>query len=139
MYMKYVKVVFGYKDAINMDYTLSKIIVSGLKKFLESYEEDRRVGVVGVPGDFATITDDGHDVTDSDVDNWIDTINKMIYAFEDKEPDITDYNFKLTFGSLRRVDNEDEYERFKQDQGEHSAKVKEGLELFAKYFQNLWL
>lgn len=78
---------------------------------------------------------------------WYDTITKIIWAFEHCDdlidpikPDDYDARYKmqrLKDGGLV-FDSMDDRELDYTPQKEHDKKVDEGLELFAKYYKNLW-
>lgn len=130
------------KDVWDLDYTLSPIILAGIVKFKETIIKSK---YSGVPSLFVK----GEDVTDEDVKEWHDAIDKMIYAFDkDNMPDIQDYNFKINLehgeksnGSTQiflNCDNEEEKQRYYKDLEDHQKKCEEGRMLFAKYYENLW-
>ena len=91
-------------------------------------------------------------VTDSDVQNWLDDIKKMMYAFENKEPDMRAYDFKLEMvpvpGGVAKegcsvpytieCDNLEEKARYYADCDEHERLVQEGLDLLALRWKSLW-
>lgn len=136
------KWVASRRDVWDLDYTLSPIIYAGLAKFKETVINSK---YSGVPSLFVK----GEDVTDEDVKEWHDAIDKMIYAFDkDNMPDIQDYNFKINLehgekanGSTQiflNCDNEEEKQRYYKDLEDHQKKCEEGRMLFAKYYENLW-
>ena len=136
------KWVVSRKDVWDLDYTLSPIILAGLAKFKETVINSK---YSGVPSLFVK----GEDVTDEEVKEWHDAIDKMIYAFDkDNMPDIQDYNFKINLehgekanGSTQiflNCDNEEEKQRYYKDLEDHQKKCEEGRMLFAKYYENLW-
>lgn len=136
------KWVVSRRDVWDLDYTLSPIIFAGLVKFKETVINSK---YSGVPSLFVK----GEDVTDEDVKEWHDAIDKMIYAFDkDNMPDIQDYNFKINLehgekanGSTQiflNCDNEEEKQRYYKDLEDHQKKCEEGRMLFAKYYENLW-
>ncbi|ULG01460.1 hypothetical protein phiA019_0114 [Aeromonas phage phiA019] len=136
------KWVASRRDVWDLDYTLSPIIFAGLVKFKETIINSK---YSGVPSLFVK----GEDVTDEDVKEWHDAIDKMIYAFDKNNmPDIQDYNFKINIehgekanGSTQiflNCDNEEEKQRYYKDLEDHQKKCEEGRMLFAKYYENLW-
>ena len=136
------KWVASRKDVWDLDYTLSPIIFAGLVKFKETIIKSK---YSGVPSLFVK----GQDITDEDVKEWHNTIDKMIYSFDkDNMPDIQDYNFKINLehgekanGSTQiflNCDNEEEKQRYYKDLEDHQKKCEEGRMLFAKYYENLW-
>lgn len=142
---------FGYKDTYSLDMTLSPIIYAGLSKFHEVLEKrNREGGCLGVPSEYCAYPD--ADVTEQEAQNWLDDIKKMMYAFENKEPDMEAYNFTLSMvpvpGGVAKegcsipytieCGNEEEKARYYADLNEHEKKVQEGLNLFAAKFKSLW-
>lgn len=88
------KWVASYRDTWSLDQTLSPIIYAGLKRFHDVLEQKNREGkCLGVPSEYCSDCETGP--TDQEVQNWLDDIKKMMYAFENKEPDIGLYGFKL--------------------------------------------
>lgn len=141
----------SYKDTFSLDTTLSPIIYAGLQKFHSVLEQKNREGkCLGVPSEYCANPD--VDVTDQEVQAWLDDIKKMMYAFENKEPDISLYDFNLEFvpvpGGVAKegmsvpytieCDNLEEKARYYADCDEHERLVQEGLDLFSKKFKSLW-
>jgi hypothetical protein len=142
---------FGYRDTYSLDYTLSPIIYAGLSKFHEVLEKrNKEGGCLGVPSEYCANPD--LDVTDQEIQNWLDDIKKMMYAFENKEPDMRHYNFSLEMapvpGGVAKAgcsvpytiecDNLEERARYYADMDEHESKVQEGLNLFGQKYKSLW-
>lgn len=136
------KWVASRKDVWDLDCTLSPIILAGIVKFKETIIKSK---YSGVPSLFVK----GEDVTDEEVKEWHNTIDKMIYAFDkDNMPYIQDYNFKINLehgekanGSTQiflNCDNEEEKQRYYKDLEDYQERCKEGRMLFAKYYENLW-
>ena len=136
------KWVASRRDVWDLDCTLSPIILAGIVKFKETIIKSK---YSGVPSLFVK----GQDVTDEEVKEWHNTIDKMIYAFDkDNMPDIQDYNFKINLehgekanGSTQiflNCDNEEEKQRYYKDLEDYQERCKEGRMLFAKYYENLW-
>lgn len=141
----------SYRDTWSLDHTLSPIIYAGLKSFHDVLEQKNREGkCLGVPSEYCANPD--VDVTDQEVQNWLDDIKKMMYAFENKEPDMSLYDFKLTMtpvpGGVAKegmsvpytieCDNLEEKARYYTDCDEHERLVQEGLNLFSKMYGSLW-
>lgn len=142
---------FGYKDTYSLDMTLSPIIYAGLSKFHEVLEKrNKENGCIGIPNEY--MKDESVWITDSDVQDWLDDIKKMMYAFENKEPNMEAYNFNLSIvpvpGGVAKegcsvpytieCDNEEEKVRYYADLNEHEKKVQEGLNLFSLRYKSLW-
>lgn len=145
------KWVASYRDTFSLDMTLSPIIYAGLSKFHDVLEQKSREGkCLGIPSEYCANPD--VDVTDSDVQNWLDDIKKMMYAFENKEPDMRAYDFSLEMvpvpGGVARdgcsvpytieCDNREEKARYYADCDEHERLVQEGLNLFSQKYRSLW-
>ncbi len=141
----------SYRDTFSLDMTLSPIIYAGLQKFHSVLEQkSREGGCLGVPSEYCANPD--VDVTDQEVQNWLDDIKKMMYAFENKEPDMSLYDFSLEMvpveGEVAKAgfsvpytiecDNEEEKARYYADCDEHERLVQDGLNLFSKMYGSLW-
>jgi len=132
---------FGYRDTFSLDHTLSPIIYAGLSRFHEVLEKrNKEGGCLGVPNEY--MKDESEWVTDSDVQDWLDDIKKMMYAFENKEPDMKDYNFSLEMvpvpGGVAKegcsvphtieCDNEEEKARYYADMDAHELRDSRRIE-----------
>jgi len=136
----------GYKDTYSLDYSLSPIIYAALKKFHDVLEERRKNGkCMGIPDGYMKNEEDW--VTDSDIQDWLNDIKKMMYAFDPKaEPEIRDYNF--TYPNMFKPENNgvcdftcsnpEGRDAYHEAMKEHDVKVKEGLKLFGEKYQDLW-
>lgn len=135
------KPVFSYKDTYSLDDVLSTIILAGLVKFRDTLKErDLNGKAYGVP-----IFDDNYE-GEPQSDKWFEILDKIIFAFNDKnEPDVSSYKigFKLLseksggFCSIS-VSNQDGYDQYYKDMEDWDKKKQEGLDLFAKHYNNLW-
>lgn len=141
MRMRGKKPIFNYKDTWSMDNTLQPIILEGLKKF-KSVLEDRCSN---------NLSGCGYPVSLNSTEEWFEILDKMIYAFDDKaEPDLDDYGINYEFSprkkgedgrvrsSMKRLHTEEQDKAYRDARDEWNRKVKEGRQLFAKYFDNLW-
>lgn len=141
----------SYKDTFSLDMTLSPIIYAGLSRFHDILDQKNREGkCLGVPSEYCANLD--VDVTDQEVQNWLDDIKKMMYAFENKEPDIRDYDFHMNMipveGGVARKGmsvpytiestNQSETDRYRADCKGHERLVQEGLDLFSQKYRSLW-
>lgn len=143
---------FRFTDAelMNLDYSLSKIIHTGLVQFYQSHIDNHH----GVPAQFfgegESITSDhtveGHsEEYEKGRENFLASLEKMIYAFNpDEEPCINfEYDFlNTTEGNTRIILKEggdDEKRRYDSDVQEWHRKRKEGFEIFMKHFDSLWI
>jgi len=138
----------GHKDTYSLSHSLSPIIYAALKKFHDVLVERKQSGkAMGIPHGY--MKDEDQWVTDSDVQDWLDDIKKMMYAFDqDSEPNIKDYNFSYPNAFKDWEDgnrfadftcsNPAEQERYRKDMKEWQKKVEEGLKLFGEKYQDLW-
>lgn len=135
------QVLVSYQDTFNLDKTLDPIIAAGLKKFLEVVKAS---GIGGFPNTMIEEMELGNTKLSPEqeqacLDLWHSNIEKMIYAFEDIEPDICQYDFE--FGPIEEnlpIRNQAEYDRYSSDLDKHQQKVEEGRMLFAKHYSSLW-
>lgn len=147
-------------DLWSLDTNLAHIIHKCLVKF-RKYQGHKGQGY---PSEFCSqvnvvVWDDSKE--NADVQRWLETIDKMIYAFEyckrdthwglpdDQErefsKEITKIHNKLTKQGIKdhieRVNSpeyDDAYQKYKPLREEHERKIEEGLTLFAKHFRSLW-
>lgn len=117
-----------YKDIINLDSTLARFILPRLKFFKKKK--------FNYP-------------YNSTLEEWKAILDKMILAFElildDHEPDFGDINYhteKTDDGHWKMIKDHNstfDSEAYMKWHEDREAKIKEGLQLFAKYFQSLWI
>lgn len=142
---------FRFTDAelMNLDYSLSKIIHTGLVQFHQSHIDNHH----GVPAQFLS-EDEGHTVEEyvngwqEGRENFLAALEKMIYTFDpDEEPDINDYEFGFDFtntseehtGVVLKEGGDEEKRRYDRDVQEWQRKRKEGFALLMKHFDSLWI
>ena len=100
-------------DNWNLDFTLAWLIYPRLLRF-------RRADAMGVPCEFMVLDESGKMLDEESTNAWHEVLDKMLYAFEDILLDT--YSTNKQFDSYL----------------DHAEKVQEGLDLFSKYFRNLW-
>lgn len=128
----------SYKDTYSLDSVLSPIILSGLVKFRDVLAEREKNGsVYGVP-----IFDDNYG-DEPQSEKWFEILDKIIFAFDDKnEPDISEYDIGFNWDKVNGIDfgimNKDNLEKYREDKLKYEKDKQEGLDLFAKYYNNLW-
>ena len=118
----------SYKDVIDLDKTIAKFILPRLKFFKKK--------VLGYPSELT-------------LEEWKAMIDKMILAFtlilDNSEPDFGELKWhteKADNGHWKMINdpgstfNSEAYEKWNKEKEE---KINEGLQLFSKYFQDLWL
>lgn len=116
-----------YKDVINLDRTIARFILPRLKFFKKKTHTS--------PFGFT-------------LKEWKSIIDKIILAFElildDNEPDFGELKYhteKADNGYWKIINDpnstfdKDAYEKWHKDK---DIKINEGLQLFVKYFQDLW-
>lgn len=126
------------KELWNLDYTVAKFVLPRLIKFKENS--------LGFPG---------YDEADT-MDKWQDILQKMIIAFEyivtDDDWWVDDPRYDYSDGIHIEIDkNKKALFHFRIDdwakeiennrdteQDRRNEAIKEGLELFSKYFRHLW-
>ena len=146
------KIVISRKDTWSLDCILSPILAAGLKKFKEVVSEPDTCA--GCPQGFCDeyitdetlgyLTDEGY--TEA-IKKWHEALDKMIYAFDSKEPEIPDGIFRdevvpmigsdITEVKIH-ITNQGLYDEYKRDIEEWEKRVKEGRELFSKHYSSLW-
>lgn len=148
--------VASYKDAWNLNGTLSPIILSGLKRFknlermgvsntlLESLEKE---GKIVKPKDAGHHSEESLEIASAE---WEKILDKMIYSFESNdEPKSTDYDFEIKTNSSHvnlkgmietefEIINEDAHNKYTNDLIKYRNEKNIGYELFGKYYSCLW-
>ena len=79
-------------------------------------------------------------------EKWFEILAKMIFAFDDKnEPDVSSYKIGFELSSDKSggfcsisVSNQEGYDQYYKDMEDWDKKKQEGLDLFAKHYNNLW-
>ena len=154
------KMYFNKRDTYDLSCTLDPIICEGLKRFKEVITTDKPAKEwSGVPSlllaKLYPLEEGEYHHTDEQLDQgkiaWLSILDEMIYAFDNKEPDIAAYKFdyvpsegheeETEDGYFRwdmRIKNEEEHQRYKEDEKEHFARVEEGRRLFFEYYSCLW-
>ena len=153
-------------DTYSFDHTLALIILPGLLQLRATQHgiPTEFADVGGDPNDSQSSFDfyiETHNASfDKGVEKWHEILDKMIWSFQqivaddydekyhhgtpkfDWEPDNDTYTDPVTGKSeklFRMVDkNPDEHWYDMEGAREHERRIQEGLELFGKYFKNLW-
>lgn len=120
---------FKDKETWSLDYTIAQFILPRLIRYKKLNN--------GVPGIFF-IDEEGNDHI-MDTDNyteiaskkWNDTLDKMIWSFDEI---VTEKNEPMFHSDM----DEEEKKKWLSDLQIYSDKIQEGLDLFAKYFRDLW-
>jgi hypothetical protein len=143
------KWIFNYKETFGLDTTLRPIIGAGLVKFRDVLvEKEKSSKVFGVPSGF-------YDEETDRADKWFDVLDKMVYAFTAKEPDMRDFGVSLDMTSeplpeshpnhktcskmvFIYTPSEEAYNVYRDAMREHEKKLQEGYKLFGENYQSLW-
>lgn len=120
------KKTFDREFCYNLDVNLAKIIARALK----AYEKT----VVGVPNDLCYVVVDGElkkiRTMDEAIEYWHKLLKQMIWSFKEigkgrpHEP---------SFSECRTPDD------FRQKTDAYNKRVQRGIDLFAEYYQSLWI
>lgn len=94
---------------------LSEVILLGLQKF-------KAMKRCGYPANFVTGNEE------KDVQAWEDTIDKMIWSFNEV------YNDNMN----QPLIDDNDVDQYSVAIVEYFARLQEGLELFGKYYNDLW-
>ena len=136
--MKGKKPIFSYKDTWDLTVVLNPIIAEGLIKFRDTLEHSEKNFI---PCNLTPNAPKGwegvHVYDEGDIDlkqEWLDTLDKMIYAFKNEEPEYEGDFIPMTLTPT----DESLWEKYLEDMNRHSERVKEGLHLFAKHYHDLW-
>ena len=130
MYLNRTGIVFGYKDAWNVDMTLSPIIAKCIRKYMEPSESD----YFGYPEGLTP-------------EKWLVILEKICYAFESKEPEMPDGTLQMRRSTANKqghipctveIVDQETYDRVTKETEEWDKKKKEGRELFAQYYEAMW-
>lgn len=154
-------------DTWGLDNTLALIILPALIQLKETMHGVPNQFVTRIGGDtdgnycFDFIKDDENDVFEKGCQEWRDALDKMIWAFQqlsiDDEYDNKYHHGKMDIGWEKTKEQypnpitgklESMYQMVDRNPGEHwydhvghkvhEERIQEGLELFGKYFRNLW-
>ena len=128
--------VASYKDTWDLDNTLSPIIAAGLSKFLSIKDKP----VFGVPNKVYVEYGLSEDEDDLACFLWCEILAHMLWAFTAEEPDVNDYNYHVKLDNHKLVRSGDltERDRYYNDIKAFHEWRQIGLDLFSKYYSNLW-
>jgi hypothetical protein len=141
-------------DTWSLDHTLSLIIWPALIQLKHTKN--------GIPSDFVNdsaedycaqtsfdfMKEDKNEVFQKGCDAWETVLDKMIWSFQ--EIALGDYDSQYHHGNIRASwkktgrhyemvdENPDEHWYDQAGHRLHEKRIQEGLDLFAKYFRNLW-
>jgi hypothetical protein len=129
-----IKIKMHNYDSWNAEETLAHIIIPVLKQLRDTTH--------GYPNDFFTEEDEDGS---KGMKEWKDTLNKMIWAFEQCTFDWEDqyYSGEVDFKPIEDKSSivKGPNHTFKVDREgakAHEEKMQEGFDLFAKYYKSLW-
>jgi len=158
-----VNIVVHSKDLWCAHVTLAHVIYPVLLKIRKQYESPTQL--TSFPASFLPPDDTYHDMTDEQykpIENaarqkWFDALDTMLYAFYwiktddtfgpcgpaihkelDEAVRIAKKYKKFTKHDIRMDAYGPVFEKWKPQLTAHEEKIKEGLRLFAEYYQSLW-
>ena len=148
------KIIFSRSDTYSLDETLRPVIATGLKKFLEVLEDqnsDPKNCTFGIPSIFVNATPEEENYEEElerGAEEWFTVIKKMIYAFSSEEPMMEDGVLEMV-SSVEvdkdgnypidiKIHDQEAYDKSTKDTEKWQQDVREGLDLFAKHYGNLW-
>ena len=151
-------------DTYSMDHTAALVILPLLLQLRQSKHGVPNEFIRHIGGDldnnycFDFVNDDEKDVFDQLCGKWEETLDKMIWSFQQVVDDSYDSKYhhgrmklgwkpiEITHPTTGTVSNA--YEMVDENPGEHwydhvghelhEDRIQEGLELFGKYYRNLW-
>ena len=113
------------------------IIIKALNQYLEELKNTIHDDVLVPPELLVGV--DGNSVTQTDaVSQWINIIERMIYAFNDNVS-VDEFGAIWEEGEDGKIviSNKVKFKKFERAQLEHEAKVKAGMRLFVKHYEFL--
>jgi len=135
-------------DVYSFDHTLAHIILPGLKLLKQKKNGAPFVDDEDVPeelrGTSAKPKENEWDTDEFFFDRWDYVLDSMIWSFEQymKADDESEFYDHSEAGELFDIENFSDYiSKIKVDREgleKHQARKQHGLELFGKYFKNLW-
>jgi hypothetical protein len=148
------KPIASYKDTFCLKTALNPIIGEAVRKFIE-VKNGNKSEWFGVPTGALLRHGLVSEKQSEDLEYcdkvWDEVLEKISFAFNAKAPDISDYDFDYDYipsgvdpeygqcyTMQLREGTEAENERYDEDMKEYERKVKEGMELFCKFYDNLW-
>lgn len=111
---------FNFEDTWNLDYSIACFVLPRLCYYRDNIES--------VPCSTYNTHSIVTDIDNMEINKWKNILNKMIEAFY----------FTIIFDKdldSETINNEDKYNSI---MNERSVKIKDGLKLFAEYFNDLW-
>ena len=132
-------------DTWNMDYTLSLIIVPMLKQLKETKNGAPCVDDEDVPEELRSTSAPPHkeewDLDENWFKRWDWVLDEMIWAFEQKSSDDNESQF---FDHSKVNENAEFETQMNQiicdwdGLSKHQERIRNGIRLFGKHYQNLW-
>jgi hypothetical protein len=111
-------------DIWSLDYTLAKIIAPSLKLLIQDPN-------LGCPGHL--ITSDTEEDFEAAHQQWKDILGKMLWSFEAILSQWDENQAELPL-----QEDKEGWDKFINQEGERDKRNQEGLDLFGKYYRNLW-
>lgn len=137
MRIKHGRPVFGYKDSWDANSSLAPIIVSWLKNHKKVITEKKHL--CGCPSKLLPnqVGQNSYEDVEQGIALWLEYLDKMIYAFENKEPEY-DGGFIGSEHDFYKPSDQDAWDKYMSRLKTHNKDVQEGLDLFSQHFSDLW-
>ncbi len=120
----------SYEDTWNIDDKLATIIAKNLRAFLHCAKKSR---FAGFPSELEKKYGQ-----EEGLKQWYNILRKMIYAFEEytRKPYLDLY---VSEDLEEEEIDEDKKQKYMAREEKRQKRIKEGMQLFIDYFNNLWL
>ena len=130
------KLTFEEQDVV--DYTaLGEIIAEWVRTFKRVHEDHP---FKGVPNHYLPegVTEVDEQLVEEGAKKYHEDLSKIIFAFDNDEPEIADDVLKLIDNKIQVVDYS-AWKTYDNKVEEHERKVQEGLDLFGKLYGTMWI
>ena len=120
------------------DYTtLGEIIAEWVRTFKQVHEDHP---FKGVPGDYLPEGEVNVDeqIVSEGAKQYHSDLDKIIFAFDNDEPEIADNVLKLVDDQIKVVDHQ-AFRDYDSEVEEHQKKIQEGLDLFKSLYGTMWI
>lgn len=124
---------FTAENLCELNVTLAKVIAEGLKKY-KQMNRDTYPPFIG--GEYVG---ENCEKEEEFVDKWEDILDQMIWSFDQIANDCQDSPINQSMEAARDANRSvyDLSDALLQKQMEYKSRIQMGLDLFAKYFENL--
>lgn len=142
---KYQKIKYGVSDddVYSLYYNIAIFALPRLKYFRDKGKFD--IPAPFLPDDFHSLEGDAFDKAEEQaIKEWKHSLDEMIFAFEyiidgDKFCEMPDALFHRGIGTEHTIEEKQAWKDYMEKAQKLSERKDKGLELFAKYFECLWI